>query len=180
MLQKQVVFLRRGEKPTHAGRSPRVEIFVCSAAGDRPLGQNQGWSARSSLEVVPRRWFLRLPRGGVQSKRTRPMYAGSVAPLASPSECGPVCPTVVERAYRNRGARRQWTMTTGTLTFVQPGCSGEVTSWYKLCESWLGCDGDAVDFTAFFGGLSISRLRSGPWSRSNGARMRMQAKNRGE
>jgi hypothetical protein len=42
MLQKQIVFLRRGEKPTHAGRKPRVEVPFLLCGRQRAVGREPG------------------------------------------------------------------------------------------------------------------------------------------
>jgi hypothetical protein len=163
MLGRYIDPLVRGEKPTRAGlypvRKTPSALRQVTGRGERtrfaPRGVISTWSEGDEL--------VRLPSGGVSVRRTRPSVAGSAAPqgvfagTSTGKTGGP------DRVYRNRSARQRSTMTTGTLTSSKPESSGEVTSWYKQCENWPECGGGAVDFTACFTGLSISRLRPDPW-----------------
>jgi hypothetical protein len=163
MLGKYIDPLIRGEKPTRAGLYP-VRKFPsalrqATGRGERtrvtPRGVVTKWSEGGEL--------VRLPSGGVSVRRTRPTVAGSAAPQGVSAGTFTGKTGGSDRVYRNRSARQRSTITTGTLTSSKPESAGKVTSWYKQCENRLGCGGGAVDFTACFTGLSISRIRPDPW-----------------
>lgn len=134
----------------------------CQLCGRRQaVGQNQGWSARSSLEVVRQNEILRLRVVAFQdSALVRSMrvawcpsgYRRRNADGSSPSRTG--------RAYRDRGSRQPSLVTVGTSHIVEAGMLRRKTRRYKRAKSVLG-GGGAVGFTAFFRGLSIPQVRSG-------------------
>jgi hypothetical protein len=163
MLGKYIDPLVRGEKPTRAGLYP---VRKTPSALRQVTGR--GEVTRIALRGVIAKWsegdeLVRLPSGGVSVRRTRPTVAGSAAPQGVSAGMFTGKTGGSDRVYRNRSARQRSTMTTGILTSSKPESAGEVTSWYKQCENWLERGGGVVDFTAYFTGLSISRLRPDPW-----------------
>lgn len=162
MLGKYIDLLVSGEKPTRAGlypvRKTPSALRQATGRGERtrvtPRGVATKWS--EGVELV------RLLSGGVSVRRTRPNVAGSAAPQGVSAGTSTGMTGGSDRVYRNRPARQRPAMTTGTLTSSKPESAGEVTNRYKQCENWFECGGGAVDFTAHFTGLSISRLRPDP------------------
>src|SRR5512137_2636074 len=164
MLGKFVDLLVRGEKPTRAGLYP---VRKTPSALRQVTGRGERTSIAPRAAVT--KWsegdeLIRLPSGGVSVRRTRPSVAGSAAPKGVSADVFTGTTGGPDRVYRNRSARQRSSMTTGTPTSSKPESAGQVTSWYKQCENWLERGGGAVDFTACFTGLSISRLRPDPES----------------
>lgn len=162
MLGKYIDLLVRGEKPTRASLYP---VRKAPSALRRATGR--GERTRATLRRVVTKWsegaeLVRLPSGGVSVRRTRPIVAGSAAPQGVSAGMFTGMTGGPDRVYRNRPARQRSAMTTGTLTSSEPESAGKVTNRYKQCENWFECGGGAVDFTACFTGLSISRLRPDP------------------
>jgi hypothetical protein len=133
-----------GERPTRAGPDARAEVADSSAAGDGPWGGTRlaprGGSTKWSVSGELLRSRVVAWRIGAPFPRSRVAWGGSFS-AASPVGCTRIGPSDAERAYRGREARRQPTMTAGTLTFVRTAWCGEVRTRYKLCEIRVLCGG---------------------------------------
>jgi hypothetical protein len=151
--------------PTRAGPNPRAEASGSSAAGDWPWGRTRAalrgavtkWSAGGELL----RFRLVAYQRRAPVRRGRITWGGRLA--ASLAGCSRIGPSVPGRGYRGRGARWHLMATTGTLTPSTPEWSGWVTGWYKLCEIWPLRGGESDCLFRLPGGLSIPRIRPGPW-----------------
>lgn len=174
MLQNQVNSPSKRWKAHPCGPILRAEASAGSAAGDRPWGGTRAgprgavtkWSGRSEIlrfRVVAYQDSAPVPcmrvAWRVSSRRRRNVDG------LSPSYTG--------RAYRDRGSREPSLVTVGTSHIMEAEMVRPKTRRYKCTKSVLG-GGDAVGFSAFFGGLSISQVRPGErplavcWSTASG------------
>jgi hypothetical protein len=151
--------------PTRAGPNPRAEALGSSAAGNWPWGRTRAVLRGAVTEWSTRGELLRFRM--VAYQRRAPVRRGWVAwgcrLAASLAGCNRIGPSVPGRGYRGRGARWHPMATTGTLTSSAPEWSGWVTGRYKLCEIWPERGGEPDCLSRLPGGLSIPRIRPGPW-----------------
>lgn len=108
----------------------------CQLCGRRQaVGQNQGWSARSSHEVVRQSEILRLRVVAFQdSALVRSMRVAWRESLRRRRNADGLNPSRTGRAYRDRGSRQPSLVTVGTSHIVEAGMSRRKTRRYKLCE----------------------------------------------
>lgn len=107
----------------------------CRLCGRRQaVGQNQGWSARSSLEVVRQSEILRLRVVAFQDSALVRSMRVAWRNFASAAEYRWVGPLRTGRAYRDRGSRQPSLVTVGTSHIVEAGMVRVKTRRYKLCE----------------------------------------------
>ena len=161
MPQNVINLLVRGERPTRADpfsvRKPLPALRQVTGRGARtragPRGVVSRWSGRGEI--------LRLRVVASQdSALVRSMRVAWRVILRRRRNVDGLSPSRTGRAYRDRGSRKPSLMTVGTLTSQTPEWSGGKRGGISYAKSVLG-DGGAVGFSAFFGGLSISRVRPG-------------------
>lgn len=108
----------------------------CQLCGRRQaVGQNQGWSARSSLEVVRQSEILRLRVVAFQDSALVRSMRVAWRVFASVAEYRWVGPLRTGRAYRDRGSREPSLVTVGTSHIVETGMVRRKTRRHKLCET---------------------------------------------
>jgi len=175
----------RGETPTRAGPSPVRKRLTAlrrvTGRGARTRVAPRGAVTKWSVSGEPVRFRMVASQIGAPVPFPRVAREPGRFPLLSPPGCSWIGLADAVRVDRGRQARRQPSMTAGTLTPSEAGrCPAEVTSRYKRCEIRLGSGGEAGGLSRLLGGLSISRLRPRTGVGTHGVVQASAAGDRGE
>ena len=149
-----------GERPTRAvplsvRKSPSA-LRLATGRGERtrigPRGVITKWSERDEL--------FRFPNGGDPEWRTRPRHAGIVATKGVSVRMQMGKSDLLRTCLSGSESKIATVADRGNYHDVEAGMVQRKTGQYKCTKSVPG-SGGAAGFAAFFGELSISRIRLG-------------------